>query len=335
LNFNKEIAVESMIYRIVIAIGLTGAAVNVAQAQAFPSKPVRIIVPYVAGGAVDASARALAVPMGDSIGHPVLVENRPGASSIIGMQACAKSPPDGYTMCYTVADSLSYNPLLFKSLPYDAEKDFVPVVYVARSNSMLLAKGNAPFNSFKEMVAYAKAKPGALNWGTWGPASIPDIYLAWIKYQLGLNITAVPYKGAGAAVPAALAGEVDVTFMTIGAVTQHLKAGKLKSLAVVGNQRSSVIPDVPALTEEGADPGLRSYFGMFAPGGTPRPLVERLNAEVVKALNTPKMQEFFRTMTLDIVGGTADQFAEFMKTDRANAARVFKTIGIQPTDAPQ
>lgn len=326
---------NSMIGRAVLLAGVVFSVMDPARAQGFPSKPLRIIVPYVTGGAVDASARALAVPMGESIGHPVLVENRPGASSIIGMQACAKSPPDGYTLCYTVADSLSYNPLLFKNLPYDAEKDFVPVVYVARSNSMLLAKGDAPFNSFKEMVAYAKAKPGALNWGTWGPASIPDIYLAWIKYQLGLNIVAVPYKGAGAAVPAALAGEVDVTYMTIGAVAQHLKAGKLKSIAVVGGQRSPVIPDVPALTEEGADPGLRSYFGMFAPGGTPKPLVDRLNAEVVKALNTPKMQEFFAKMTLDIVGGSADQFAEFMKTDVANSRRVFKMIGIQPTDAPQ
>ncbi|MSQ52590.1 MAG: tripartite tricarboxylate transporter substrate binding protein [Betaproteobacteria bacterium] len=303
-------------------------------AQSFPSKPIRIIVPYVGGGAVDGSARVLAVPMSEAIGQPVLVENRPGASSMVGMQACAKSASDGYTTCMTVADSLSYNPFLFKNLPYDADRDFAPVINLARGNSMLVAKGGASFNSFKEMIATAKSKPGALNWGTWGPASVPDMYLQWIRHQVGVDIAAVPYKGAGQAVPALLAGEVDVTYMTIGAMLPHIKAGKVKSLAVVGGVRSPSLPNVPHLVEEGADPGLRSYFGIFAPGGTPKPIVDRLNAEFAKALQAPKVQEYLRTLTLDIVGGSADDFAQFLREDKINSGRVFKTMGVKPGDSP-
>ena len=305
-----------------------------ASAQTFPVKPLRIIVPFVTGGGADLSARALAGPLGDSMGQPVLVDNRAGAGTIVGMQACAKAPPDGYTVCLTQADSLSLNPNMYKNLPYDAEKDFAPVINLVRASSMLLARGGAPFNSFKEMIAYAKSKPGVLNWGTWGPGSIPDVYLRWIKLSSGVDIAAVPYKGAGQTVPAVLAGEVDITFMSIGAVLPHIKAGKLKSLATVYGRRSALLPEVPALTEMDADPGLKSYFGIFAPGSTPKPIVERLNAEFAKALQNPRVQDFFRTQTLDIVGGSAEEFTQFLKEDQANARRVFKSLGITPSEAP-
>ena len=217
-----------------LALGVAALSMGTAASgQAFPSRPIRMIIPYVPGGAIDASARAVGQSVSESIGQPILIENRPGGSSIIGMQACAKSPPDGYTLCMTVADSLSYNPHMFKNLPYDPYRDFAPVINLVRGVSMLFAKGNAPFNSMKEMVAYAKNNPGKLNWATWGVASIPDIYLQWLKHQAGVDIAAVPYKGAGHAVPATLAGETDLTFMAIGAVLPHIRAGKAKPLAVV------------------------------------------------------------------------------------------------------
>ncbi len=319
--------------RIFFAMAALAIATSVA-AQSYPSKPIKMIIPYVPGGAIDASARTVGAAAGDSLGQPIVIENRPGGSSIIGMQACAKSPPDGYTLCMTVADSLSYNPHMFRNLPYDPDRDFAPVINLVRGVSMLFASGNAPFASVKDMVAYAKANPGKINWGTWGVASIPDIYLQWLKHQAGVDIAAVPYKGAGQAVPAALSGEVDVTFMAIGAVLPHIKSGKVKPLAVVGRERSALLPDVPALAETGLDPGLRSYFGIFAPGGTPRPIVERLNAEFNKALQVPKVQQFFHAQTLEIVGGSADQFAQFLKEDRAIAGKVFQAIGVKPSDAP-
>lgn len=318
-----------------IAAGCLVTASTIALSQAYPSKPIRIIVPYASGGVVDASARTVGAVIAESTGVPVVVENRPGGSTIVGMLACGKAAPDGYTTCMTVADSLSYNPFLFKNLPYDPDRDFAPVVYMASSNSLIFAKGNAPFNTFKEMIAYAKAKPGSLNWGTWGPASVPDMYLNWIKAEAGLTITAVPYKGVGQAVPAALAGDIDITFGTIGSVMAHFKAGKLKPLAVVSSRRFPGLPDVPSLVEEKLDPGLRTYFGVFATGGTPRQVVDRLNAEWNKALQSPRIQEFLRNQTLDYVGGSAQEFADFLKNDRANSGRVFKALGLSPTDAPQ
>ena len=316
-----------------VAVLLAGAWGSAA-AQTYPSKPIHIVVPYIAGGAVDATARAFGSQVAESIGQQVVVENRPGGSAIIGIMACAKAPPDGYTVCLTVADSVSYNPYLIKDLPYEPATDLVPVIYLVRGNSMLFAKGNAPFNSFKEMIAYAKANPGALNWGTWGPASIPDVYLRWIKHQTGVNIAAVPYKGAGQAVPAVLAGEVDASFMAIGAVLPHIRSGKLKALAIVGDQRSPLLPGTPSLAEESADPGLRSYFGVFAPAKTPKSIVDRLNAEFTKALQSPRIQQFTRTQTLDPVGGSPEEFAKFLKQDRENSERVFRAIGVRASDAP-
>jgi tripartite-type tricarboxylate transporter receptor subunit TctC len=307
---------------------------HMASAQTYPSKPIRLIVPIVPGAVVDALARTIGPQVGDQIGQPVLAENRPGGSSIIGMQACARAAPDGYTLCIAVADSLSYLPHLFKNLPYDPENDFAPIIYLVRGNSMLLANANAPFNSYKEMIAFAKAKPGAINWGTWGAGSIPDMYLQWSKHQMGVDITAVPYKGGGQAIPALIAGEVHVTFMAVGPMMPHIKAGKLKPIAIVGDRRTALLPDVPSLTEERADPGVRSYFGIFAPGKTPKAIVDRLNAEFAKALQTPRLQEFVRAQTLDVVGGSAAEFADFLRKDRENAGRVFKAIGVQPTDAP-
>ena len=318
-----------------LAFAIAGAfATTLAFAQAYASKPITVIIPYAAGGASDNLARVISPVVAEALGQPVVVENRPGGSAIIGMTACAKAQPDGYTLCQTVADSISYNPYLIKNLPYDPATDFVPVINLVRSNSMLLARGGAPFNSFKEMIAYAKANPGKLNWGTWGAASIPDVYLQWIRHQTGVNITPISYKGSGPATQATLSGEIDVTFMSIGTVLPHLKTGKIKSIAAIGTTRSPQIPDTPSLGEEGADPGLRSYFGVFAPARTPKAIVDQINAAYAKALLTPKVQDFIRAQTMDAVGGSAAEFAEFIRNDIVNAGRVFKTLGLKPGDAP-
>jgi tripartite-type tricarboxylate transporter receptor subunit TctC len=316
---------------LVLMAGL--AAVPWAGAQPFPSKPITIIVPYPAGGVVDLFARTLGPHITEVTGQPVIVVNRAGANSIIGMTACARAPADGYTACMTIGDSLTYNPLLYADLPYTAA-DFAPVTILAWSTSMLVANANAPVGSFKEMVAYAKAKPGALNFGTWGPASTPDIYLRWIKRQFGIDITAIPYKGAGQANPALFAGEIDITLYGVGNALPHLKAGKLKPLAVMGTQRSSLLPDVPSLGEEGADPGLAIYFCLFAPAKTPKPIIDRLNAEFVKALHTPKAQAMLEQYTLRTEGNSSDDFARFMAEERVNATRVFNVLGIRPGAAP-
>jgi tripartite-type tricarboxylate transporter receptor subunit TctC len=299
----------------VTAVVLFAAQAAAQSGGAYPSKPIHIILPFPAGAVMDSTARALAPEVSKSIGQPVLIENRPGGSFIIGNLACAKSPPDGYTICM---NTNSYNELVFSNLPYNPDTDFVPIIHLAWISSMLIASANAPFNSFKEMIAVAKAKPGLINWGTWGHATTPDIYVRWINNRMGINIAAVPYKGGAQTMPAILGGEIQVTQFAVGASLAMIKAGKLKAIALIGDKRSPLLPDVPSLGEEGASPGILSYFGLFAPAMTSKPIIDRLNSEFAKAMRTPKAQEFFRTATLEAIGGSAEEFA-VPRCDGANA----------------
>lgn len=321
--------------RTLLAFAALAFGSQIAMAQSYPVKPIRIIVPFAAGGLVDLMARTIGPYLTDSMGQSVVVENRAGGSSIIGMQACAASVPDGHTMCLTIADSLSYNPALFSDLPYHPENDFAPVINMGWTNNLLVANAKVPFNNYKEMIAFAKTNPGKLNWATWGPASVPDVYLQWIKRNAGVEIAAIPYKGAGQGNPAVISGEADLTYMGFGVSAPLVKGGKLKPIVAVGNRRSSFMPSLSTLGEEGGDPGLQGYFAMFAPGKTPRPVVDRLNTELARAIRTPKMLDFYKTYTLEHVDNTADQFAQFTRTDRETALRVFRGMGIKPTKAPE
>ena len=304
-------------------------------AQTFPSRPIQVIVPYGAGGVTDAIARIVVPHVSESVGQPVLVENRPGASTMIGMAACAKAAPDGYTVCITVPDSLSYNPHLFTKVLYDPDRDFIPVTNLGWSSNLIAANANAPFKNFREMIAYAKSKPGALNWGTWGEGTLPDVYLKWVAHQAGIKITAIPYKGAAQLNPALYAGEVDITYLGFGTALPQIKAGKIRALVAVGSRRSPYMPDLPTLAEEGGDPGLPSYFGVFAPAKTPQAIIARLNAEFAKAVHVPSAEEALRRFTVEPVGNSSAEFALFVKADRDNAGKVFRMMGIRQTDAPQ
>jgi tripartite-type tricarboxylate transporter receptor subunit TctC len=305
-----------------------------ARADDYPSRPITIIVPYSAGGVVDAIARTLGRQVTESTGQPVVVMNRAGANAIIGMEACAHAPADGYTICLTIGDSVVYNPLLYASLPYNAVNDFAPVTLLAWSNSMLVAGPKAPVGNWKELVAVSRAKPGSLNFGTWGPASTPDIYLRWIKHATGLEMQAIPYKGAGQANPALLAGEIDVTLYGVGNAMPHVKAGTLKPLVILGNKRSPLLPDVPTLAEAGADPGLSIYFCVFAPAKTPKPIVDKLSAEFAKALRSPRGRTMVEQYTLGAEGNSPEEFGRFLALDRVSAMRVFDALGIKPGAAP-
>ena len=300
-------------------------------ADSYPSKPIHIIVPYVAGGLVDSLARVMASHMSETMGQPVVVENRPGASAMLGMEACARAAPDGYTACLTLPDPVTYNPQLFKELPYDPAKDFAAVINLGFTNNLLAANIKAPFGTYKDMIAYAKAHPGKINWGTWGPATVPDLYLRWILNRTHVDITAVPYKGAAQTNPALIAGEIDVMYTGFGVAHPQIEAHQVKPVVALTAKRSRFMPDLPTLAEAGDDPGLQSYFGVWTTGGTPQPLVDRLNAEFTKAARTPKAEEFYKTYTLDFAPNTAAEFAAFVKHDAETVAKVFKTIGIAPS----
>ncbi len=304
-----------------------------ARAQSSRTKPIRMIVPYAAGGIADALARAVAGPLSDTLGQPVITENRPGASSIIGMQTCANAEPDGNTLCVTNADSVSYNPQLFSKLPYDPDKSFEPIINLGLLNAVLATYADAPFNDYEEMIRYAKVNPGKLNWGTWGAASTSDLYYRWATSHSGVNIVPVPYRGAGPILPALMAREVDIAFVSASWLLAQPDA--LKPLAIVGNRRSSLMPTVRSLDEQGGDPGLQSFFGVWAPVGVPSDSVRRLHNAFESSIIFPNTQTFYKNSGLEFVPNSSDDFRAFTRRDRIAAATFFKSMGIEPSAIPQ
>jgi tripartite-type tricarboxylate transporter receptor subunit TctC len=328
----KSATISSMLTSIVL-VATVPMSVTSASAQQFPSKPIHVILPFAVGGLLDATVRAIGQSLSQSVGQPVLVENKPGGGTFIGMEGCAKAAPDGYTICVTTPDSLVYNPYLYTQVPYDAEKDFVPVTNLVFTNNVIVATRGAPFNTFKEMIAYAKANPGKVTWATWGAGSIPHVYLEAVTRAFNVDILQVPYKGAGQAFPAVISGEAQVTYGGLGFSMAQIKDGNLKPLAVTPDA-SPLVPGVPTMRELGAEPGLPSYFGVFAPGKTPPAIVETLSSEIAKALEQPKVKEFLVAQTLIPVGNSPAEFAAFVKKDRENAGEVFKSMGLKPSAAP-
>jgi tripartite-type tricarboxylate transporter receptor subunit TctC len=299
-------------------------------AQAYPARPIKVFVPYPPGGVFDAIFRPLAQLMGESTGQAIVIDNRPGGNTIIAMDLCAKSAPDGYTICATSNDSMSLNPHLYSKLPYDTEKDFVGLSNLLYVDEVIVAKPGAPFNSFREMLDYAKSKPGALNFASFGTGSSAHMILAWINTRGGVNITHVPYKGGGPAVAATVAGEVDLTYMGTGALLPYIKAGRVKAIAVTQTQRSSFLPDVPTMGEQGMEFQLKPWIGVVAPAATPRAIVNRLSAELVKVINHPKYREEVLIRNgFEPIGDTPEQFAAFMREDRRFGATLVKNSGIK------
>ena len=307
-----------------------------AKAQVWPSKPVRIITSTSPGGVTDLISRAIGQLLTEALGQNVVVENRPGAGTFIGMTACARAEEDGHTLCITDNQSLVYNPLLFTRLPYDPDRDFAPVGVIARSNGgVIVAHAATPGNTFQEVMSHAREHPGTLNFATWGPGSVPAIYYAWITRQNGVNITAVPYTGAGPSMLALTAGQVQLAYSNVGIARPLLEAGRLKILAMTGVQRHPQYPQIPSLGELGSDPAMDTFFALYAPARTPAAIVKRLSSELARAVRTPRFQALARDNSLVPVGNTPEEFAVLLRDTRANAARVFQTIGIKPLEAPQ
>jgi tripartite-type tricarboxylate transporter receptor subunit TctC len=300
-----------------------------AQSAPYPGKPIHIIVPYPAGGVVDGLVRSLGQPVSESTGQPVIVDNRPGANTIIALEACAKAAPDGYTLCTSSSDGMSFNPHLYPRLPYDADRDFAPITQLVWVNGVIVAGAKVPYGTVKEMIAAAKQKPGTINFASFGMGSTPHFFVEWFRKVGEADIVHVPYKGSAQIIPALLSGEADATFIAMGIVLPQIRAGKMKALAVTGPQRSPYLPEVSTLAEQGIDPRLQNWFGVFAPALVPKPIVARLNAEFVKALHQPRFEEFLKAQAFDPVGNSPEAFAEFLKTDRANAMQVIARTGIR------
>lgn len=311
------------------ALALAGVA-TLAAAQTWPAKPIRVVVAYPAGGVSDLVARALADRLAAQLNVPVVVENKAGASGAIGMDAVAKAAADGTTLGFAAISPLVLSPHLGK-LPFDPVKDVVPVASVMYSPVLLLATPATDAKDLPALLAAAKAKPGAVRWATSGPASLGHIMLEQLKAGAKVDITHVPYKGGGQQITDALGGQFEVLSVnTSPAIVQHVKAGKLRVLAVGAPARIDTLPSVPTLAELGYAPAnLTSLFGVFAPAGTPAPVLERLNAEINKALAQPELRARLTGADNVPTGGAAADFARQIAMESENNARIVKAAGIK------
>jgi tripartite-type tricarboxylate transporter receptor subunit TctC len=297
-------------------------------AQPYPSKPIRVIVPYAAGGAVDALARMLAAKLQDAVGQPVIVENRAGAGGNTGAAEVAKAPPDGYTILQNT-NGQAISPALYRSLPFDTLKDFIPVTQLVGTSTVLVATPKLPAKSAKELIALAKAKPGGLNYGMTGVGNSLHLTMEMFKRAAAIDLQAIPYRGDAPLNTALLAGEVDVAIVPIATIVPLIESGRVRALAVNSAQRSPVLPDVPT-TSEDAIPGFEAagWQGWFVPAGTPREVVALIQREAAKAINAPDMQERLKAMGNDPVGSTAAEFEAKFKADLAKFAKVVKEANI-------
>lgn len=307
------------------AVALAWAAAN---AQEFPAKPIRIVVPYAAGGLADTMTRIVAHRMAETLGQQVLVDNRGGGGGIPGTDAVAKAPADGYTLLLGDTGPLAINLAMYPRLPYDPLKDFAPVSLVGTSSVFLIAHESVPVSNFAQLVTLAKSRPGQLNYGSAGTGSLHHLNMEVVKSALGLDIVHVPYKGTGQMVPALIGGQVSIGFASLPSIAAQIKAGRIKLLAINVRKRSPRAPDVPTLAELGI-PGYDypGQNGFLAPAGTPPAVIAKLAAEVAKAVHHPDTVRRFDEIGLEPVGGTPEAYAAELRSDIEKFAKAVKISG--------
>jgi tripartite-type tricarboxylate transporter receptor subunit TctC len=328
---HKETRMKRLCFALALllsAIGQTGNAL----AQNYPSKPIRIVVPFAAGGTVDTLARLIGSKLSDSMGQPVIVENRPGAGGNLGADAVAKAAPDGYTLLLTT-NGQAISPALYKTLPYDPVKDLAPVTQLVASQLLLVANPKLPVTSARDLIELAKSKPGTLNYGSTGIGNPLHLTMEMLKHAAGIDIQAVPYKGDAPLNAGLIAGEVQVAIVPLATTRPHAEAGLLRALAVTGAQRSPAMPDTPTVAES-ALPGFESssWQSVFAPGGTPPETVLLIQREIAKALKLPDVQERLRSFGNEAVASTPEEFTAKFRDDMAKFARIVQEAKIPKLD---
>src|SRR4051812_14090503 len=313
---------------LILALGAT-----TTQAQQYPSKPMRVIVSIAAGSVTDVIMRAAASELQPRLGQPLVIENKGGASGIPGGQACAQAAPDGYTICVIYHSTLSYNPLLFSKLPYDAERDFVPITRLFFLTEGVFVSTPTNLTSVAELKAYAQANPNALNFATLGDGSFPDLFLKWVNNQWGTKIVGVPYRGGGPAAQALAANDVQVTRFGVGNFVGLIEGGKVKALAVSSAKRSPVLPNVPTFTEVGwGDYPGQGWWGLVAPKGTPPEAVAKLSSEFQKLFSEPKFAAFLEKQAVVPAATDPVAFAAFLSQDRKDAETLIKIANTKKSE---
>src|SRR3984885_3620434 len=293
----------------VIALLLVAAASS-ASAQTYPDRPVRILVPYSPGGITDIAARVVGAKLSEYWGHQVVVENRSGGNGLIAMSAVVKADPDGYTLVMASGGDVSLNPVLIEKMPYDVERDLIPISGVSDAPIVLVANSRSLYKSVADVIAASKSNPGSIDIGTPGVGSITHLVLEWLALSTGTKFQNVPFKGGGPAVQALISGVVPLGIMASSSVAPNLKSGTLRVLGVTSAKRSTLNPEWPTLQEQGvADVNASNWTALFAPKGTPQPIVDKLNADVVRALDSPDVQERFALGGVQVIPSTPGELA--------------------------
>jgi tripartite-type tricarboxylate transporter receptor subunit TctC len=320
-RFPASIAIGALALSLAFPAGAQAAA-------AYPTKPVKLVIPFPPGGPLDIVGRAIAQKLTDAWGQSVVVDNRPGAGGNIGADLVAKSPPDGYTILMGALSTHAVNPSLYAKMPYDAIADFAPITLVAVTPNVLVVNSALPVNSAKEFIAYAKANSGKLAFGSGSNGSAGHLAGELFKVDTGTDITHIPYKGGAPATQALLAGDTQFMFDNLANAMPQVKAGKLKALAVTTAERSKLAPELPTMAEAGlAGFDISTWFGLFAPAGTPKNIIARWNAEVAKILNSPEMREKLIAQGAEPSPTTPEQFAAFVKSEIPKYAKIIKASG--------
>ena len=303
---------------------------GLAQAQDFPSKPIRLIVPFATGGVTDTSARVLSDKLSRLIGQQVIVENRPGGSGNPGTQYVAQSAPDGYTLLLAFDGTMVINPFVFPKIPFDTVKDFQPVTKLGDAALVLVAHPSLAVKNFSELMTYSKANPGKLSFGHSGTGGTTHVAGELLKQRTGLDMTHIPYKSGGQAVIDAIGGQVPLAYSAVAGAQAHIKSGKLVPVGVSSLKRIGSLPDVPTFSEQGvAGFEAVSWVGILAPAKTPKPVIDRLYRDISAALKENDLRERFATLGIDPVGNTPDQFAEQIKSDLARWSKVVEQAKIR------
>lgn len=317
-------------WMIVLAGALALAAPAAAQ-EKYPTKPVRFVVPYAAGGSTDTLARAISGKLSEYLGEQVIVDNRPGASGDIGMQMVARAAPDGYTIVLGYIANLAIGPSLYEKMPYDPVKDFAPITQVAGASNIIVVHPAVPARTFKEFIAYARANPKKVNFASAGVASVGHLTGELLNNLAGIDMVHVPYKGSGQAISDVVGGHVKVMISGMASTLPHVRSGKLYGLATTGLKRTPATQDIPTVAESGF-PGFEasSWFGVLAPAKTPKPVIARLHADIVKALRQPEVEKKLEAIGFEIVGSTPEQFAAYIRSEIKKWEKVVRLSGAKP-----
>ena len=310
---------------------LAAAAAGAAIAQAgFPGKPVRVVVPTSAGGGTDIIARILAPELGKRLGQQVVIDNRPGAGTMIGIEIAAKSPADGYTLLLVPA-TLAINSALYKKVPYDPQRDFAPITQAVSSASIIVVHPSVPVKSLKELIAFARARPGELNYASAGSGTYPHMTMELLLSMAKLRMVHIPYKGTAPAMIDMLAGQVATMAATVLTGMPHIRSGRLRPLGITSLARAGVAPEIPTISESGL-PGYESvqWYGMLAPAKTPREIVTRLHADTTAVLKQPDIKSRLAADGADTVGSSPDEFARYIQSELVKWAKVARDAGLQP-----